>query len=265
MSPRQRYPSDLIEAKQNGQRISMVTAYDTPTARLIETAGIHVALVGDSCGNVVAGYSSTIPVTMEQMIYHTQAVSRGCDATLVVADLPYMSYHRSSDQAIKNATRLIQSGGAQAVKMEILPAQVSHLKAVVDAGIPVMAHIGFTPQTLHQLGGYKIQGKSDSAANLIADLAAAIQAAGAFSLVLEMVPHHLAKRLQTALRIPTIGIGAGPHCDGQVLVFHDLIGLSEKPPKFAKAYTNSRAFMRDALELFKHEVESGDFPPAELS
>jgi len=261
--PSRVFPTDLLRFKKNKKKISMVTAYDVMTAELADQAGIDVLLVGDSCGNVISGHSTTVPVTLDQMIYHTQAVVRGAHRALVIADMPFMSYQESITQARANAGRLLKETGASAVKLEILPHDIETLKAIVDIGIPVMGHIGFTPQTMVQLGGYKVQGKTEESATAMVDLAQKIEAAGAFGLVLEMIPSPLAAQIQSQLTIPTIGIGAGPDCDGQVLVFHDLVGWSARTPKFVKQYATLRQTITEAFETYKNDVETGQFPTSE--
>jgi len=250
--------------KQEGRPISMLTAYDYPLAQLVDEAGIDAILVGDSLGNVVLGYDSTIPVTMEDMVHHVKAVTRGVKRAMVVADMPFLSYHVSREEAVRNAGRLLQEAGAQAVKLEGGREVADTIKAITGAGIPVMGHLGLTPQSIHQMGGYKVQGKDEKAARKLLTDAMAVEEAGAFSLVLECVPTPLAKLVTEKLSISTIGIGAGPYCDGQVLVTHDLIGLvGGFSPKFAKRYINIREDIKKALETFRHEVEEKVFPAAE--
>lgn len=250
--------------KKEGRPISMLTAYDYPLARLVDEAGIDAILVGDSLGNVVLGYESTIPVTMDDMVHHTKAVTRGVERSMVVADMPFLSYHLSVEEAVRNAGRLLQEGGAQAVKLEGGQEVAEKIKAITDAGIPVMGHLGLTPQSIHQMGGYKVQGKDEGAAQKLLVDALAVEKAGAFSLVLECVPTPLAKLITEKLSIATIGIGAGPYCDGQVLVTHDLIGfLGGFSPKFAKRYINIRENIKEALETYRQEVEEGVFPAEE--
>ncbi len=258
-------PLDIVKKKQTHSPISAVTAYDVLSAQLADDAHIDILLVGDSCGNVVAGYSTTLPVTMDQIVYHSQAVVRGSRRALVVADMPFMSYQKSIAQARKNAGRLVKEAGVAAVKLEILPSQIDTLRAIVDMGIPVMAHIGFTPQTMFQLGGYKVQGKTDVDATALVELAEKVAQAGAFSVVLEMVPPAVASRIRAAVSIPTIGIGAGPDCDGQILVFHDLVGLTESSPKFVKRYADLRTVITGALTRYRQDIETGQFPGPENS
>jgi len=250
--------------KSKGRPISMLTAYDYPLAQLVDEAGIDAILVGDSLGNVVLGYDSTIPVTMDDMIHHVKAVTRGVERAMVVADMPFLSYHVSTADAIRNAGRLMQEAGAQAVKLEGGQEVAGTIKAITDAGIPVMGHLGLTPQSVHQMGGYKVQGKDEKAAQKLLADARSVEEAGAFSLVLECVPSPLAKLITSQLGIATIGIGAGPDCDGQVLVTHDLIGLvGGFSPKFAKRYINIREDIKEAMQSFRQEVEEKSFPAGE--
>jgi 3-methyl-2-oxobutanoate hydroxymethyltransferase len=254
----------ILEKKGSGEKIEMVTAYDYPTARAVEAAGIESILVGDSLGMVVLGYESTIPVTMEDIIHHTRAVMRGVTSVHVVADLPFMSYQVSDEQALENAGRLMKEGGADAVKLEGGQSMASRIEAIVRAGIPVMAHIGLTPQASAALGGFKVQGRSlEAARNLIAD-AEAVEQAGAYAVVLEAIPRQLARIITSRLTIPTIGIGAGVDCDGQVLVNADLLGSYDRfTPRFAKPYASIRDVMRDAFSQFATDVRAGDFPAHE--
>lgn len=250
--------------KKEGRPVSMLTAYDYPIARLVDEAGIDAILVGDSLGNTVLGYESTIPVTMDDMVHHTKAVTRGVKRCMVIADLPFLSYHLSVEEAVRNAGRFLQEAGAQAVKLEGGQEVAEKIKAITDAGIPVMGHLGLTPQSIHQMGGYRVQGKDEHAAQKILEDAQAVEEAGAFSLVLECVPTPLAKLITEKLSIITIGIGAGPYCNGQVLVMHDLIGLlGGFSPKFAKRYINIKEDIKKAFETYRQEVEDGVFPAAE--
>ena len=256
--------SDLMDKKEKGRKITMMTAYDYPTAQMVDQAGIDTILVGDSLGMVVLGYSSTVPVNMEEMIHHTKAVTRGTTYSFVIGDMPFMSYQISIEAAIENAGRFIKEGGCEAVKLEG-GTEVAHIvKAIVTAGIPVCAHIGLTPQTATMLSGFKVQGKdADSARNLI-DSAKDLEKAGAFMIVMECIPDILASRITKELSIPTIGIGAGKDCDGQVLVYHDTVGLFERfTPKFVKQYIKLGPMITDALKDFKREVEEGIFPGEE--
>ena len=251
----------LREMKKRGEKIAMITAYDFPTARMVDSAGVDVILVGDSLGMVVLGYDSTIPVTMEDMLHHTKAVVRGCERALVVADMPFMSYQVSSEEALRNAGRLLQEGGAQAVKLEGGEEVAETVARIVQAGIPVMGHVGLTPQSVHQLGGFRVVGKSKKTAQRLLDGAAALEQAGVFSTVLEGVPAPLARRITERSKVPTIGIGAGVHCDGQVQVFHDIFGVyTEFLPKHAKRYLNLSDIIGDALSSYLKEVKKGEFP-----
>jgi 3-methyl-2-oxobutanoate hydroxymethyltransferase len=255
---------DIRAMKEAGQKIVMVTAYDYPTARAVDAAGLEAILVGDSLGMVVLGYDSTVPVTMEDMIHHTRAVMRGAGTTHVVADLPFMSYQVSDEQAVENAGRLIKEGGADAVKLEGGESVASRIQAIVRAGIPVMGHVGLTPQSAAALGGFKVQGRSRQAATAIIDDALSVQRAGAYSIVLEAVPRQLGKIVTSRLLIPTIGIGAGADCDGQVLVNGDLLGSFDKfTPRFAKQYASLQDIMQDAFRTFAEDVRSGEFPARE--
>jgi 3-methyl-2-oxobutanoate hydroxymethyltransferase len=251
----------LQEWKQRGTRFAMLTAYDYPTAKLLDEAGVPLLLVGDSLGVVVLGHETTIPVTMEDILRCTQAVVRGTSRTLIVADLPFMSYHVSAEQAVANAGRLLKEGGAQAVKLEGGLAVAATVRRIVEAGIPVMGHIGLTPQAVHQLGGYKVQGRSPEAAARLLEEAAALQAAGAFALVLECVPAPLSALITRRLKIPTIGIGAGPGCDGQVQVLHDLLGLfTDFVPRHARRYAELGEAIKEAARGYVADVEAGTFP-----
>ncbi|MBC7344021.1 MAG: 3-methyl-2-oxobutanoate hydroxymethyltransferase [Clostridia bacterium] len=255
---------DVQDMKARGKKITMITAYDYPSARLADQAGMDMLLVGDSVGMVVMGLKDTIPVSMEAMIHHTQAVARGTQYALVVADLPFLSYQVSREEAVLNAGRLIKEGGADAVKLEGGRAFRDVVKAMVDAGIPVMGHLGLTPQFAMQLGGFKVQGRSEEAAAIILEDAKILEEAGAFSVVLECVPASVGKKVTASLSIPTIGIGAGPDCDGQVLVYHDVVGLFDRfVPKFVKRYINLSPMILEALKKYREEVESGVFPSEE--
>ncbi|WP_406677504.1 3-methyl-2-oxobutanoate hydroxymethyltransferase [Moorella sp. ACPs] len=256
----------LQAMKERGEKITMVTAYDYPSALLADRAGMDMLLVGDSLGMVVLGYQSTVPVTMDEMVHHTRAVMRANPAALVVADLPFLSYQAGVTDAVYNAGRLVKEGGADAVKLEGGRAMVPMVRAIVDAGIPVMGHLGLTPQSVVQLGGYRVQGREKDAADRIAADAEALVEAGVFSLVLECVPADLARRITAELPVPTIGIGAGPHCDGQVLVYHDLLGLFDRfQPKFVKRYVNLGEAIVKALADYREEVRQGRFPGEEHS
>ena len=257
---------DIYKKKAEGKKITMLTAYDYPTAQIVDQAGIDMILVGDSLGMVVQGGTSTLPVTMDEMVYHTKMVSRATVSAMVVGDLPFLSYQTHKAEAVRNAGRFLKEAGAEAVKLEGGSRMAEAIRAIVDAGIPVVAHIGLTPQYVHMLGGFKVQGKDDAAREKILADARAIQDAGAFAVVLEAMPTSLAKEIQAMLRIPTIGIGAGPDCDGQVLVLHDLLGLFDRfTPKFVKKYANLREEALKAVKEYKLEVESGTFPSQEHS
>ncbi|CAM5791649.1 MULTISPECIES: 3-methyl-2-oxobutanoate hydroxymethyltransferase [Brevibacillus] len=256
--------SDLRAKKHAGEPIAMITAYDFPSAKLVEEAGAEMILVGDSLGMVVLGYDSTLPVTMDDMLHHTKAVTRAAKRAFVVADLPFLSYHGTVEEGVKNAGRLLQEGLAKAVKMEGGTELVPLVKRCVQAGIPVMGHIGLTPQAVHQLGGYKVQGRDLEAARRLMDEAEALQEAGIFSLVLECVPEEVAALISAKLDIPVIGIGAGSSCDGQVLVFHDLVGYaSQLQPKFVKRYADVGTSIRDAVRDYVSEVKERRFPAPE--
>ncbi len=252
---------DIQKMKVEGEKIAVLTCYDFPTARILDNCGIDIMLVGDSAGVVIAGYENTLPVTVDEMIYHTRAVMRAEPKALVIADMPFLSYQVDLSEARRNAGRLIKEGGAAAVKLEGGEHVAHVIRAIVDMDIPVMAHIGLTPQSIHRMGGYKVQGKTDlQAERLVAD-ALAIEAAGAFAVVLEGIPQKLAARITAELTIPTIGIGAGPHCDGQVLVIHDILGLCEKySPKFVKKYVELRPIITDAVTRYIAEVKEEEFP-----
>ena len=250
-----------IRNRKNGIPISVLTAYDYPWARMVDAAGIDIVLVGDSLGMVVLGYTDTVSVTMEEMIHHTKAVVRGVEHALVVTDMPFGSYNSSIPAAINNATRILKEGRADAVKLEGGVAMAPVVEAIVRAGIPVQGHIGLTPQTATSLGGFKVQGKSAQAAKQLIDDAMALEDAGCFSIVLEAIPAPLAEHITKAISIPTIGIGAGVGCDGQVLVIHDLVGLYDRfTPKFVKQYAKINEPIAAALAQYKAEVENRSFP-----
>jgi len=256
----------IKEMKSRGEKITMLTAYDFATARLVDEAGMPLILVGDSLGMVALGYESTIPVTMEEMIHHTKAVVRGSKQALVIGDMPFMSYHVSTEEALRNAARFIQDGGAQAVKLEGGHTVAQTVKRIVECGIPVMGHIGLTPQSIHQLGGFKAQGKTPEAAQRLLQDALALETAGAFAIVLESVPYALARIITRKLAVPTIGIGAGPHCDGQVQVLSDLLGLyTEFVPRHAKQYAQLSQAIKEAVSQYLKEVKEGSFPTTEHS
>jgi 3-methyl-2-oxobutanoate hydroxymethyltransferase len=251
---------EFQQHKRQGKKLIVVTAYDALFTRIVEQAGINAILVGDSLGVVVQGQANTLSVTMEDMLYHTRLVARAAQQTLVIGDMPFMSYQVSNEDALRNAGRLIQAG-AQAVKLEGGQSMAERVEAMAAIGIPVMGHIGMTPQSVHQYGGYKVQGKGkDRASALVAD-AKRLESAGAFAVVLEAVPSALAKTITESIAIPTIGIGAGPHCDGQILVLYDLLGLFDDfVPKFVKPYGHLKTDALQALRRFKEEVEQGKFP-----
>jgi len=251
-------PSTNSEAKT---RITCLTAYDFPTARLLDEAGVDILLVGDSLGMVVLGYDSTIPVTLDEILHHTRAVRRGTQRALLIADMPFGSFHVSIEESMRNAIRLVKEGGAEAVKLEGGERRIELISRLVEAEIPVMGHVGLTPQSVHALGGFQVQGKSDEAARQVERDALAVEAAGAFAVVLESMPRELAARITQKLRIPTIGIGAGPNCDGQILVFNDMMGLTMgHSPKFARRYANLSAEISRAVSEYCDDVKSGRFP-----
>lgn len=252
------------QAKEEKKPITMLTAYDFPMGKLVDAAGIDSILVGDSLGNVVLGYGSTIPVTMDDMVHHVKAVTRGVSRAMVVGDMPFLSYHLSREESVRNAGRLLQEGGAQAIKLEGGQEVAETIRAIVTAGIPVMAHLGLTPQSVLTMGGYKVQGKDEAAARKLLEDALVVQEAGAFAVVLECVPTPLARLITQKLNISTIGIGAGPYCDGQVLVTHDMLGFyGGHSPKFVRRFANLNDEIAGALKNYKDEVVSGGFPGPE--
>jgi 3-methyl-2-oxobutanoate hydroxymethyltransferase len=253
---------DLARFKQQGERFAMLTAYDYLTAQILDDAGVPVLLVGDSLGMVVLGYDSTVPVTMEDMLHHTRAVRRGARRALVVADMPFMSYQGSVEDGLRNAGRFLKEAGAHAVKIEGPALELT--ARLTAAGVPVMGHLGLTPQSIHQFGGFKVQGRAGDAAERIVAAAVGLAEAGAFAVVLECVPGDLGRRVTETLTIPTIGIGAGPHTDGQVLVVDDLLGRTGgRLPRFVKQYADLRSVITDAAKAFSAEVSSGDYPGPE--
>jgi 3-methyl-2-oxobutanoate hydroxymethyltransferase len=255
---------DLRAYKDRGERFVMLTAYDHPTAQILDDAGIPVLLVGDSLGQVVLGYTSTIPVTVDEMLHHCRAVARGTRNALIVGDMPFMSYQASVEDGLRNAGRFLKEGAAHSVKIE--GPQMELASALADRGIPVMGHLGLTPQSVHLFGGYKVQGRSEEQADRIRMWAKELEEAGAFALVLECVPSALAEQITASLSIPTIGIGAGPGCDAQVLVVHDLVGLTGGPaPKFVKRYADVRSQIADAARAFAGDVSAGTYPDDEHS
>lgn len=258
--------STLRSMKDRGEKITVLTAYDYTMARLLDQTGVEILLVGDSLGMVMLGYDSTIPVTLADMLHHTRAVARGTQKAMVLADMPFLSYHTSLEESVKNAGILMQQGGAQAVKLEGGKEIVPVIEKLVSSGIPVMGHLGLTPQQVHQMGGYSVQGKSEDTARKIIDDAKAIEAAGVFAVVLECIPYQLAEIVSKELKIPTIGIGAGAGCDGQVLVTHDLLGMyQDLAPKFVKRYGQLGESLKDAVSKYISEVKDGAFPAREHS
>lgn len=255
----------ILKAKQEGRKISVITCYDSAFARLIDQTDIDIVLVGDSLGNVMLGFENTIPVTVDHMIHHVAAVARVLKKPFLVGDMPFLSYNISPMQALENAGKYLQVG-AQAVKLEGGEAVCPAVKAITSAGIPVMGHLGLTPQSVHAMGGFRIQGRGEEAATRLIDDAKRLEDAGAFSIVLEMLPASLGKRVSEAVSIPTIGIGAGPDCDGQVLVLHDMLGFDEDfNPKFLKKYGQLAKTIRDCVQAYDNDVKSGQFPAAEQS
>ena len=251
----------IKEMKQKGKKIPMLTAYDYATAKLIDGVGVPLILVGDSLGMVILGYESTIPVTMDEMLHHTKAVVRGTEQALIIGDMPFMTYHASVSEALHNAARFIQEGGAQAVKLEGGETMAETVRRIVECGIPVMGHIGLTPQSVHQLGGFKVQGKTQETAIRLVKDACALEEAGVFAIVLEAVPTPLAKIITKMVGVPTIGIGAGPFCDGQVQVVSDLLGLfTDFVPKHAKQYARLSDTIKQAVGDYINEVQAGTFP-----
>ena len=256
----------LREMKSKAERITMLTAYDYAFASILDEAGIDIVLVGDSLGMVALGYEDTLPVTVEEMMHHTKAVARGAERAMVITDMPFMSYQVSDEKALENVGSIMKFSGAQAVKLEGGARIVGLVKKITDAGIPVMGHLGLTPQSLHQFGGYGLQARGVDEARALLDDALALEAAGAFAVVLEKVPAELAELVTAGLSIPTIGIGAGPNCDGQVLVTNDLLGMFEKfTPKFSKQYTNLKAIVGEAVQSYIAEVRTDLFPTPEHS
>ena len=248
-------------SKQRGERLVCLTAYDYPTARIVDEAGIDIILVGDSLGNVVLGYGNTVPVTLEEILIHLKAVRRAVQRALLVADMPYGSFHTGDDDAVRNALRLVKEGGAEAIKLEGGHKRVQLVKRLVDEEISVMGHIGLTPQSINQLGAYRVQGKTTIAAQQLIDDAKAMEDAGAFAVVLEVVPREIAKMITESIGIPTIGIGAGVHCDIQVLVLHDMLGLGfGKQARFVRPYANLREVMTDAVTRYAEDVRNGTYP-----
>ena len=259
--PEKVYVPALRAAKERGEKLVCLTAYDYPSARIVDEAGVDIVLVGDSIGNVIHGYGNTIPVTLEEILSATKAVKRGASRALIVADMPYGSYHTGEDETVRNALRLMKDGGAEAVKLEGGRNRLKLVKRLVDEEIPVMAHIGLTPQSVHKLGGYSVQGKTAEAARILIEDAKMLEDAGAFAIVLELVPREVAALITEELTISTIGIGAGLECDIQVLVLHDLVGLSfGRPPRFVRQYANIREVMSEAITNWMNDVKNGDYP-----
>ena len=251
---------DLVEWKKRGERLTMLTAYDATMARLFDSAGVDLLLVGDSLGMVIMGESDTLGVTLDDMVRHTRAVRRGVERALVVADMPFLTYQVSTEEAVRNAGRLVQEGGAQAVKLEGGTPILAVVERLVAIGIPVMGHLGLTPQSVHRLGGYRQQARTEEEARSLVSQARALQEAGAFAIVLESVPAAVAREVTESLAIPTIGIGAGPHCDGQVLVSYDLLGLTAYAPSFARQYADLSAAISKAVQQYVSDVRAGRFP-----
>jgi 3-methyl-2-oxobutanoate hydroxymethyltransferase len=257
---------DFLKMKKAGEKIAMITAYDYPSAKLAEQSEVDLILVGDSLGNVVLGYDSTVPVTLDDMIHHTKAVKRGAPNTFIVTDMPFMTYHLSIDETLKNGAKLVQEGGAHAVKVEGSGDVLKKIEALVQAGIPVMAHLGLLPQSVGVLGGYKVQGKKKEEALQLMEDAIMCEQMGAFALVLECIPYQLTKEIAKKLTIPVIGIGAGPDADGQVLVYHDLIGYGvERLPKFVKPFANVQEEIRQGISRYVKEVKEQTFPETKHS
>lgn len=264
--PEKVYVPALRKAKRKGEKLVCLTAYDYPTARIVDEAGVDLILVGDSIGNVIHGYGNTIPVTLDEIVSATKAVYRGSSRALIVSDLPYGSYHINPDETVRNALRLMKDGGAEAVKLEGGRNRVDLVKRLVDEEIPVVAHIGLTPQSVHKLGGYRVQGKTTATAQTLIEDAKMLEEAGAFAIVLELVPREIAEIITDSLKISTIGIGAGSACDIQVLVLHDLVGLTfGRLPRFVRKYADIREVMSDAVTSWMDDVRNGDYPNDEES
>lgn len=259
--PEKVYVPHLRKAKRKGEKLTCLTAYDYPTAKIVDEAGVELILVGDSIGNVVHGYGNTIPVTLEEILSATKAVKRGSNSALIIADMPYGSYHTGENTTVRNALKLMKDGGAEAVKLEGGKNRVDLVKRLVDEEIPVVAHIGLTPQSVHKLGGYRVQGKTAESAETLIEDAKMLEDAGAFAIVLELVPSEIAEIVTKELNISTIGIGAGAACDIQVLVLHDLVGLSfGRLPRFVRQYADIRKVMSDAITNWSADVKSGNYP-----
>lgn len=264
---KQRFTVDsFLKAKKNDQKISMLTAYDYSTAKLLDEAGVDSLLVGDSLGMVMLGYENTLQVTIEDMVHHCRAVSRGAERAMIIGDMPFLSYHISVEESVRNAGRLVQQGHVQAVKLEGGSNILDNVKAIVKAQIPVMGHLGLTPQSVNMFGGFKVQGREEEQARKIAEEALRLQDAGVFALVLECVPEQLAKIISGQLDIPTIGIGAGKYCDGQVLVMQDMLGMyTDITPKFVKKYADLSGAIKEAVTMYIDEMQTGVFPGKEHS
>jgi len=259
--PEKVYVPALRAAKEKGEKLVCLTAYDYPTARIVDEAGVDLILVGDSMGNVIHGYGNTIPVTLEEILSATKAVKRGSSSALIVADMPYGSYHTGDNKAVRNAMKLLKGGGAEAVKLEGGRNRIDLVKRLVDEEIPVMAHIGLTPQSVHKLGGYRVQGKTAVDANKLIEDAKMLEDAGAFAIVLELIPREIAKIITSELKISTVGIGAGSSCDIQVLVLHDLIGFTfGRQPRFVRQYANVSEVISTAITNWMNDVKSGNYP-----
>lgn len=251
----------FMQAKNKGKKLSMLTAYDYSMAKIIDESGINAILIGDSLGMVIKGEEDTLSVTMDEVIYHTKAVKKGAKNALIVGDMPFLSYHVSVEQAVLNAGRLVKEGGANAVKLEGGANVAAQVKAIVDAQIPVMGHLGLTPQSVNAFGGFKVQGKNELGAKKLIEDAVLLEKAGAFSIVLEGIPEKVAELITNSVSIPTIGIGAGKHCDGQILVYQDMLGMFDDfVPKFVKQYANVGTIMREAISSYTKEVQEGTFP-----
>ncbi len=264
--PEKVYVPNLRTAKEKGEKLVCLTAYDYPTARIVDEAGVDIILVGDSMGNVIHGYGNTIPVTLDEILSATKAVKRGSSSALIVSDMPYGSYHTGDNKAVRNAMKLLKNGGAEAVKLEGGRNRVDLVKRLVDEEIPVMAHIGLTPQSVHKLGGYRVQGKTAVDANKLIEDARIMEEAGAFAIVLELIPREIAEIITKELTISTIGIGAGSHCDIQVLVLHDLIGFTfGRQPRFVRQYANVSEVISGAIKNWMEDVKNGNYPNEEES
>ena len=259
--PEKVYVPALRAAKEKGEKLVCLTAYDYPTARVVDEAGVEIILVGDSMGNVIHGYGNTIPVTLDEILSAVKAVNRGSNRALIVADMPYGSYHTGDNKAVRNALKLMKGGGAEAVKLEGGRNRVDLVKRLVDEEIPVMAHVGLTPQSVHKLGGYRVQGKTFDAAQILIEDAKMLEEAGAFAIVLELVPREIAEIITKELKISTVGIGAGSHCDIQVLVLHDLIGFTfGRQPRFVRQYANVSQVITEAINGWVEDVRGGKYP-----